>query len=180
MLGLRLASEHNLRFLARVMEEIRASIADGTFRDDEINRVVVGANFGWHPQPGGYNESVPMTDLDRFPEAVPAVGSSGRPVEALSGAAFLTGPQWGELDGTLAVGALRGEKLLLMTIGADGGVTQVGVPGPLDGEGRQCEPSGSAPRWRRSCSASCWSTRWWVRRWRSTARARTRTSGSSR
>jgi len=33
VLGLRLASEHNLRFLARVMEDIRASIVDGTFRE---------------------------------------------------------------------------------------------------------------------------------------------------
>jgi aldose sugar dehydrogenase len=106
--------------------------------DDEVNAIVPGANYGWDPAQGGtvsgYDESVPMTDLDRFPEAVPAVWSSGSPVEALSGAAFLTGQQWGELDGTLAVGALRGEKLLLMTIGADGGVTQVGIPGPLDGE----------------------------------------------
>ena len=33
VLGLRLASEHNLRFLARVMDDIRASIVDGTFRE---------------------------------------------------------------------------------------------------------------------------------------------------
>ncbi len=33
VLGLRLASEHNLRFLARVMDEIRTSIVDGTFRE---------------------------------------------------------------------------------------------------------------------------------------------------
>jgi queuine tRNA-ribosyltransferase len=31
VLGLRLASEHNLRFLARIMEDIRASLEDGTF-----------------------------------------------------------------------------------------------------------------------------------------------------
>ncbi|HEV2129338.1 MAG TPA: tRNA guanosine(34) transglycosylase Tgt [Thermomicrobiales bacterium] len=31
VLGLRLASEHNLRFLARIMEEIRAAIKEGTF-----------------------------------------------------------------------------------------------------------------------------------------------------
>jgi queuine tRNA-ribosyltransferase len=33
VLGLRLASEHNLRFLARVMDDIRASIVAGTFRE---------------------------------------------------------------------------------------------------------------------------------------------------
>jgi queuine tRNA-ribosyltransferase len=40
VLGLRLASEHNLRFLARIMEEIRASLVDGTFesRAEEVQR----------------------------------------------------------------------------------------------------------------------------------------------
>ena len=37
-----------------------------------------------------------------------------------------------DLDGTLAVAALRGSKLLLMTIGADGAVSSVAVPEPLD------------------------------------------------
>ena len=74
-----------------------------------------------------------MTDLERFPDAVPAAWSSGSPVEAVAGAAFVSGPQWGDLDGTLAVAALRGEKLLLMTIGADGAVASVAEPGELDG-----------------------------------------------
>ena len=33
----------------------------------------------------------------------------------------------------LAVGALRGEKLLLMRLGPGGGVAKVTVPAPLDG-----------------------------------------------
>jgi glucose/arabinose dehydrogenase len=51
----------------------------------------------------------------------------------VSGAAFLSGGQWGDLDGVLAVGALRGEKLMLMRLGQDGAVAQVSVPPPLDG-----------------------------------------------
>jgi aldose sugar dehydrogenase len=109
----------------------------GPTTDDEVNRLQAGGNYGWDPSQGGtvggYDESVPMTDLDRFPDAVPAAWSSGSPVEAISGAAFLSGPQWGELDGTLAVGALRGEKLLLMGLGPDGAVAEVSVPAPLDG-----------------------------------------------
>ncbi len=109
----------------------------GPSTDDEVNRITSGGNYGWDPAQGGtvsgYDESVPMTDLDRFPDAVPAAWSSGSPVEAVAGAAFLAGPQWGDLDGTLAVGALRGEKLLFMTVGPDGAVTEVGVPAPLDG-----------------------------------------------
>jgi aldose sugar dehydrogenase len=109
----------------------------GPRTDDEVNRLRAGANYGWDPSQGGtvggYDESVPMTDLTRFPDAIPAGWSSGNPVEAVSGAAFLSGPQWGDLDGALAVGALRGEKLLLMRVGADGAVTQVAVPDNLDG-----------------------------------------------
>jgi aldose sugar dehydrogenase len=109
----------------------------GPTTDDEINRLLAGGNYGWDPSQGGtvggYDEDVPMTDLERFPDAVPAVWSSGNPVEAVSGAAFLSGGQWGDLNGVLAVGALRGEKLLLMGLGPDGAVAQVSVPAPLDG-----------------------------------------------
>jgi glucose/arabinose dehydrogenase len=106
-------------------------------RNVQVNRLRSGANYGWDPSQGGtvggYDESVPMTDLSRFPDAVPAAWSSGNPVEAVSGAAFLSGPQWGDLDGVLAVGALRGEKVLLMRLGQDGAVAQVSVPAQLDG-----------------------------------------------
>lgn len=109
----------------------------GPTTDDEVNRLQAGGNYGWDPSQGGtvggYDESVPMTDLERFPDAVPAAWSSGRPVEAVAGAAFLAGPQWGDLDGVLAVAALRGEKLLLMTPGPDGAVTAVSVPAELEG-----------------------------------------------
>jgi glucose/arabinose dehydrogenase len=108
----------------------------GPTRDDEVNRLQAGANYGWDPSQGGtvggYDESVPMTDLERFPDAIPAAWSSGNPVEAICGAAFLSGGQWGDLDGTLAVAALRGQKLLLMRLGPDGAVAQVSVPAPLD------------------------------------------------
>ena len=112
------------------------SAEHGPTTDDEVNLLLPGANYGWDPSQGGtvggYDESVPMTDLDRYPDAVPAAWSSGSPVEAVAGAAFVSGPQWGDLDGTLAVAALRGTKLLLMTIGADGAVASVAVPPPLD------------------------------------------------
>lgn len=108
----------------------------GPSTDDEVNLLRPGANYGWDPGQGGtvggYDESVPMTDLTRFPDAVPAAWSSGSPVEAVSGAAFLAGGQWGDLDGTLVVGALRGQKLLFMTPqGAS--IAEVAVPAALDG-----------------------------------------------
>ncbi|MGH9050368.1 MAG: PQQ-dependent sugar dehydrogenase [Acidimicrobiia bacterium] len=47
------------------------SIEHGTNRDDEVNRLTPGGNGGWDPKPG-YNENVPMTDLVKFPRAIPA------------------------------------------------------------------------------------------------------------
>jgi glucose/arabinose dehydrogenase len=106
--------------------------------DDEVNLLRPGANYGWDPSQGGtvggYDEDVPMTDLERFPDAVPAVWSSGRSTEAVAGSAFLLGSQWADLEGVLAVAALKGRKLLLMTLWADGAVVEVAVPEALDDE----------------------------------------------
>jgi aldose sugar dehydrogenase len=105
--------------------------------DDEINIVHAASNYGWDPSRGGtvnsYDESVPMTDLQRFPRAFPAAWSSGRDTEAICGAEFITGPQWGDMQGLLAVAALKGAKLLLMRVGPDGTVPQVGRLPQLDG-----------------------------------------------
>ncbi|MGH3812331.1 MAG: PQQ-dependent sugar dehydrogenase [Pseudonocardiaceae bacterium] len=109
----------------------------GPYVDDEINLLRAGANYGWDPSRGGtrdrYDESVPMTDLQRFPDAVPAVWSSGGDTEAICGAAFIEGDQWGDMQGLLAVAALRGSKLLLMRVDPDGTVTEVGQLPQLDG-----------------------------------------------
>jgi glucose/arabinose dehydrogenase len=105
--------------------------------DDEINLLRAGANYGWDPSRGGtrdgYNENVPMTDLARFPDAIPAVWSSGGDTEAICGAAFITGEQWGTMRGLLAVAALKGTKLLLMRVDPNGTVTEVGQLPQLDG-----------------------------------------------
>jgi glucose/arabinose dehydrogenase len=104
--------------------------------DDELNLLKPGANYGWDPSQGGtkpgYDESVPMTDLTRFPDAVEAIWKSGKPTEAICGAAFLTGTQWGTLEGVLAVTALKGAKLMLFTLTPEGGVHSVAIPPELD------------------------------------------------
>ena len=104
--------------------------------DDEINLLPPGGNYGWDPSQSGivesYDESVPMTDLARFPDAVPPVWSSGGSTEAICGAAFLEGPQWGSLKGLLAVAALKGSKLLLMRLDEQGTVVEVGQLPALD------------------------------------------------
>ncbi|MFE9743549.1 PQQ-dependent sugar dehydrogenase [Saccharothrix saharensis] len=120
--------------------------------DDEVNVLQPGGNYGWDPSQGGtvggYDEDVPMTDLERFPDAVPAVWSSGQPTEAICDAAFLVGEQWGPLNGVLAVTALKGSKLLLFTVTQEGGVHSVAIPPELDGthgrlRGAELSPDGS-------------------------------------
>ncbi|XVX19360.1 PQQ-dependent sugar dehydrogenase [Actinomycetota bacterium] len=91
----------------------------GPDRDDEVNIVRKGANYGWDPSSGPYDESVPMTDRDKFPDAAVAQWSSGDPTVATSGAAFLKGEEWGRWDGALAVALLKGSGVLVMTLDGD-------------------------------------------------------------
>jgi glucose/arabinose dehydrogenase len=104
--------------------------------DDEVNLLKPGANYGWDPSKGGtdssYDESVPMTDLKRFPDAVSPLWTSGKITEAISGDAFLTGAQWGPNDGALVVVALKGQKLLLYHLDAAGKVLDVTLPPEFD------------------------------------------------
>ncbi|GLW92835.1 PQQ-dependent sugar dehydrogenase [Actinokineospora globicatena] len=112
----------------------------GPDKNDEVNLLKPGANYGWDPSQGGtvpgYDESVPMTDLTRFPDAVPAKWQSGNTTEAICAAAFLTGPQWGTLDGTLVITALKGAKALFLTLNPTGDVTSTTIPAELQGHGR--------------------------------------------
>jgi glucose/arabinose dehydrogenase len=104
--------------------------------DDEVNLLKPGANYGWDPSKGGtdssYDESVPMTDLKRFPDAVSPLWTSGKITEAISGDAFLTGAQWGPNDGALVVVALKGQKLLLYHLDPAGKVLDVTLPPEFD------------------------------------------------
>ncbi|MCU1354242.1 MAG: putative secreted protein [Acidimicrobiales bacterium] len=91
------------------------SIEHGTGRDDEVNLLVSGGNYGWDPVPPGggpgYDESQPMTDLQKFPNAKRAVWSSGDPTIAPSGGTFIRGSAWGTWEGTLAVAVLKAQQL---------------------------------------------------------------------
>ena len=87
----------NVQGIARRGDGTMWTVEHGTGRDDEINRGIRG-NFGWDPVPG-YNEGRPMTDLDKFPNAVRAAWSSGVPTLATSGAAWLDRLAVGDLGG---------------------------------------------------------------------------------
>ncbi|AKU15104.1 PQQ-dependent sugar dehydrogenase [Luteipulveratus mongoliensis] len=95
----------------------------GTDRDDETNVVLRGGNYGYDPVPG-YNESVPMTDTTKYPNAVRARWSSGNPTVATSGMTFLQGTGWGRWNGALAVAELKNTGVRVLTLDAAGTVTR--------------------------------------------------------
>jgi len=85
--------------------------------DDEVNLIRSG-NFGWAPT-GSYNESVPMTDTRKFPDAISAVWSSGDPTIAPSGATLISGEKWGTYNGALALAVLKGSKVKILKFDRD-------------------------------------------------------------
>ncbi len=105
--------------------------------NDEVNLLRSGGNYGWDPSRGGtvggYDESVAMTDLQRFPDAVPAVWESGDTTQAICSATFLAGDRWGALDGALVITALKGAKLIVLSLDARGAVTEVRIPTATNG-----------------------------------------------
>ena len=95
------------------------SVEHGTYRDDEVNKLKWGGNYGWNPVPG-YDESKPMTDHSLPGVQINARWSSGTPTIATSGAAFLKGDKWGAWEGRLAIACLVGAELRLLQFTSNG------------------------------------------------------------
>ena len=125
----------NVQGLAQRDDGSLWSVEQGSYRDDEVNLLVPGGDYGWNPVPG-YDESVPMTDQSLPGDQQDARWSSGDPTLATSGGAWVSGKQWGSLDGTLAVAALKASKLLFIRFDADGRLVSVTQPGRLARFGR--------------------------------------------
>jgi glucose/arabinose dehydrogenase len=111
------------------------SIEQGTGRDDEVNKLVNGGDYGYNPVPG-YNESVPMTDQSLPGSQVDAAWSSGDPTVATSGGAFVYGKRLGAYNGALAVAALKDQQVLFLTFSKSGTLQRVRVPAALRQYGR--------------------------------------------
>ncbi len=108
----------------------------GPNHSDEVTALVNGGNAGWDPQnrPGltcpdnycGYAGNVstmPMTDLSRFPAAMPARWSNNGLSQGMGPAAFLSGAQWRVWDGRLAVGIMGstgGQRIAVLELNAAG------------------------------------------------------------
>ena len=125
----------NVQGLAERADGTLWSVEHGPDRDDEINVVVPGGDYGWNPVPG-YNESVPMTDDSLPGTQIHAAWSSGVPTLATSGAAWVKGSRWGDYDGTLAVAALKASRLLFFRFDAAGHLVWVRTPPELTTFGR--------------------------------------------
>lgn len=94
------------------------SAEHGSSRDDEVNVLRTG-NFGWDPGPG-YDESVEMTDLQKFPNAISAVWKSGDPTIAISGAAIIKGERWKAWEGRVAVAVQKRKHVRLLGFDQNG------------------------------------------------------------
>jgi glucose/arabinose dehydrogenase len=105
----------------------------GPNHSDEVTRLVAGGNAGWDPQnrpalscPGGYcgyagnPTSMPMTDVARFPSAILPAWNNDSESQGMGPAVFLDGANWRAWNGRLAVGIMGGQRLVILTIGANG------------------------------------------------------------
>jgi aldose sugar dehydrogenase len=117
----------------------------GPNHSDEVTPLLNGRNGGWDPQnrpalscPDNYcgyagnPTSMPMTDLARFPNAMPPSWSNGGSSQGMGPAEFLVGPQWGAWNGRLAVGIMGGTRLVVLELNAAGtatSATNAALPG---------------------------------------------------
>jgi aldose sugar dehydrogenase len=111
------------------------NIEQGTDRDDEVNLLVNGGDYGYNPVPG-YNESVPMTDQSLPGKQIKARWRSGFPTLATSGGSFVKGAKWGALNGALAVACLKASRVLFLTFDVNGRLQKLRQPSALRQFGR--------------------------------------------
>ncbi len=105
----------------------------GPNHSDEVTALVAGGNAGWDPQnrPGlrcpddycgyaGDPTTMPMTDTQRFPKAMPpswVYNGSGRGMDS---ALFLDGKQWKGWNGRLLVSLMRGQRIAVLQLDTRG------------------------------------------------------------
>ena len=116
----------------------------GPNHSDEVTALVAGGNGGWDPRNRsdlncregycGYSGTVktmPMTDAQRFPQAVLPVWNNQERSEGMGPAEFLSGAAWGARNGHLAMGMMRAQRLDILTVDANGkaaGVVTADLP----------------------------------------------------
>lgn len=97
------------------------AVEHGPAVDDEINLLVAGGNYGWPCETGTGRSYRPETAGCEVGDAYLAPAwASGASTIATSGAAFLRGAQWGDLEGDLVVPTLKEQDLRVFDVDADG------------------------------------------------------------
>jgi glucose/arabinose dehydrogenase/putative cell wall-binding protein len=106
------------------------AIEHGPERDDEINLLVGGGNYGWPCYTGAGN---PFNSLSGSCLAASAyrnpLWSSGSPTLATSGATFVASSQWADFNGHLFVSTLKESDVRRFSINSAG--TSLGGPATL-------------------------------------------------
>src|SRR5687767_3796391 len=116
----------------------------GPNHSDEVTALVNGRNGGWDPKDrpsltcpdnycgyAGTATTMPMTDVARFPNAMPARWSNNGSSQGMGPAEFLVGTQWRAWNGRLAVGIMGGQRLVILELDASGnavGTTNAPLP----------------------------------------------------
>ena len=108
----------------------------GPNHSDEVTALVAGGNAGWDPKDrpglncpsnycgyGGDPNTMPMTDVARFPGALPASWTNNRESMGMGPATFLSGTQWGAWNGRFAVGIMGRGRLAILELNASGMTT---------------------------------------------------------
>jgi len=129
----------NVQGLARRTDGPIWSDEHGSYRDDEINLLRNGGNYGWNPvprKPGdpSYNEGAdsPMTDHSLPGTQISARWRSGDPTKAISGATFVSSSGWGGWRGALAVTALKDTSLRMLRFSSAGTLLETWKPAELN------------------------------------------------
>jgi glucose/arabinose dehydrogenase len=115
------------------------SCEHGPGHSDEVTPLQAGGNGGWDPKPTagvtcasnycGYTSNKPdgtptsMTDLARFPDALKPSWNNQGVSEGMGPCVFLSGKHWQAWDGRLAVGFLRGARIEILELDANGMAT---------------------------------------------------------
>ncbi len=105
----------------------------GPNHSDEVTALVSGGNAGWDPKnragltcPDSYcgyagnASTMPMTDVARFPTAMPPTWTNNGASQGMGPAEFLVGAQWRSWSGRLAVGIMGGSRLVILTLNTAG------------------------------------------------------------
>ena len=116
----------------------------GPNHSDEVTALVAGGNGGWDPRKrddlncrdgycgySGTPRTMPMTDIERFPQAMRPVWNNRERSEGMGPAEFLSGSAWGAWNGQLAIGLMRAQRLDILALDASGkaaGVVTADLP----------------------------------------------------